>query len=109
MLPNSSNLAAQALQPATWRCTRNRAIGPNALSIIPDSRMMARSHSMGVLRPGLRQPKLAQVEPRPRQARHHRADRHSSDFRDFLVGEVLDLAQQQNLAILHWQLFHQPP
>ena len=61
MARNSSSLAAQSLQPATWRCTRSRAIGPSALSISPDSNAVARSHSMGGLRLGLRQPQLAQA------------------------------------------------
>ena len=37
MARNSSSLAAQASQPATWRWTRSRAIGPSALSISGDS------------------------------------------------------------------------
>src|SRR5262249_49530622 len=48
--------------------------------------------------------RLAQQLPRPRQTRHHRADRHTRHLRDLLVGKVLELPKHDRLAIFFGKL-----
>src|SRR5712692_1386652 len=48
---------------------------------------------------------VAKRFPGARKTRHHRSDRDRKRFRNFLVGHLLDLAEQQYLAKVKGQLF----
>ena len=52
-------------------------------------------------------PLAAQQRARPRQPRHHRADRYPDDGGDLAIGHLLDLAQQQHLPIFGGQVLDQ--